>query len=145
MGTGSEILTINRALAGVAIGIGMLLFAGTVGGGRAPGQKNDLTIPAWEALWTKVLESHVDEAGHIDFAGLARDHRDLDRVVAFIAVVDPVSQAQRFSDRASRLAYYINAYNALAMHGVVETGVPASLGGWKKFAFFYLRKFTVGG
>jgi len=31
------------------------------------------------------------------------------------------------------------------MHGVVETGVPRSLGGLTKFTFFYLKKFTVGG
>ncbi|BAP88994.1 putative uncharacterized protein [Burkholderiales bacterium GJ-E10] len=128
-----------------AIGIGLLLYAGTAGSGRVPIRQDELTIPAWEALWTKVLERHVDDAGHVDFAGLARDHHDLDRVVAFVAAVDPVSQPQRFPDRSSRLAYYLDAYNALAMDGVVEAGVPASLGGWRKFVFFYLQKFAVGG
>ncbi len=129
----------------VAIGISLLVFSGAAGSGGSAARKEGLTVPEWEALWTRVLERHVDDAGHIDFAGLARDHRDLDRVVSFIAAVDPVSQAQRFPDRSSRLAYYINAYNALAMHGVVAAGVPESLGGWRKFVFFYLRKFTVGG
>src|SRR5262249_21715563 len=45
----------------------------------------------------------------------------------------------------SRLAFYINAYNALAMYGVVQAGVPESLGGLGEFAFFYLRTFAVVG
>lgn len=104
-----------------------------------------LTNHEWEALWTRVLAQHVDDAGRIDFSALARNHAELDRVVAFVAAVDPVSQPQRFPDRSTRLAYYINAYNALAMSGVVERGVPASLGGLTKFTFFYLKKFAVGG
>jgi hypothetical protein len=105
----------------------------------------DLSIGEWEALWTKVLARHVDESGRIDFDALSHDHADLDRVVAFIAAVDPPSQPGRFPDRQSPLAFYINAYNALAMYGVVQAGVPESLGGLRKFTFFYLRTFTVGG
>jgi Protein of unknown function, DUF547 len=103
-----------------------------------------LSVGEWEALWTKVLARNVDDTGHIAFDALSRDHADLDRVVAFIAAVDPVSQPHRFPDRQSRLAFYINAYNALAMYGVVQAGVPESLGGLTKFTFFYLRTFTIG-
>ncbi len=146
MGISARItIAIAAAVAVVAITAGMALSSGTVGNRRAPIRNEDLTIREWETLWTKVLERHVDDAGHIDFAGLVRDHRDLDRVVAFVAAVSPQSQSQRFPDRASRIAYYLNAYNALAMHGIVEAGVPASLGWWRKFTFFYLQKFPVGG
>jgi Protein of unknown function, DUF547 len=103
------------------------------------------SIGEWEAAWTKVLTRYVDDAGRIDFDSLRRNHVDLDRVVAFIAAVDPGSQPQRFPDKHSRLAFYINAYNALAMYGIVQAGVPESLGGLTKFTFFYLRTFTVGG
>ena len=105
----------------------------------------DLSIGEWEALWTKVLIRNVDDSGRIDFDALTHDHADLDRVVAFIAAVDPASKPERFPDRQSHLAFYINAYNALAMYGVVQAGVPESLGGLTKFTFFYLRRFTVGG
>lgn len=103
------------------------------------------TVSEWEAIWSRVLSENVDHAGHIDFASLRRNRRDLDRVVAFVAAVDPASQPSRFPDRASRLAYYINAYNALAMHGVVDEDVPRSLGGIRKLTFFYFRTFRVGG
>jgi Protein of unknown function, DUF547 len=102
-------------------------------------------IDEWEAAWTKVLTRHVDDAGHIDFDSLRQNHADLDRVVAFIAAVDVDSQPQRFPDKHSRLAFYINAYNALTMYRVVQAGVPESLGGLTKFTFFYLRTFTIGG
>lgn len=68
-------------------------------------------IREWETLWTRVLTDHVDDQGRIDFTALRRAHVDLDRVVAFIATVDPVSRPQLFPNRKSRLAYYINAYN----------------------------------
>jgi Protein of unknown function, DUF547 len=105
----------------------------------------NLSVGEWEALWTKVLARHVDDSSRIDFDGLTRDHAELDQVVAFIAAVDPASRPELFSDRSSHLAFYINAYNALAMYGVVQAGVPESLGGLTKFTFFYLRRFVVGG
>jgi hypothetical protein len=33
----------------------------------------------------------------------------------------------------------------LAMHGVVQAGIPDSLGGFRKVSFFYLQKFNIGG
>ncbi len=135
---------IVRGLACMAFALLSLLFAAVSAAAPTPGAET-LTIPEWEALWTRVLTRHVDDAGHVDFSGLTQDHAGLDRVVAFIATVDPVSQRERFPDRASRVAFYINAYNALAMYGVVQAGVPESLSGLRKFKFFYLRKFAVGG
>ena len=66
-------------------------------------------IGEWETAWTKVLTRYVDDSGRVDFDSLRQDHTDLDRVVAFIAAVDPDSQPQRFPDKHSRLAFYINA------------------------------------
>jgi len=120
----------------------MILF-GTAA--PAPELAQGLTTQDWEAIWTSVLSRHVSEAGQIDFFALKQDHGDLDRVVSFIAKVDPRSQPNRFPDAHSRLSYYINAYNALAMFGVLQLGTPSSLGGLTKFTFFYLRKFNVGG
>jgi hypothetical protein len=133
-----------RTVAGIAFGL-LTLLVGVAFSAGGTSSAETMTIPEWEALWSSVLAKRVDDAGHVDFAALTQDHGDLDRVVAFIAAVDPVSQPQRFPDRGSRLAFYINAYNALAMHGIVESGVPVSLGGLTKFTFFYLKKFTVGG
>ncbi len=106
---------------------------------------DQLSIEEWEAIWTRVLERHVDEAGRIDFTGLKGDGEDLERVVAFIAAIDPASALARFPSLASRLAYDINAYNALAMKGVLDAGVPDSFGALGRLWFFYLRGVVIGG
>lgn len=102
-------------------------------------------VREWESLWTGVLAKNVDVQGRVDFASLVRDHETLDRVVAFVAQNAPINRPEMFTGRDAQIAYYINAYNALAMSGVVDDGVPTSLGGLKKIMFFYLKKFTVGG
>ena len=131
-----------RAMTAMLAGVFSLMSIVT----SAPAQDaTGMNVREWESLWTGVLADHVDDQGHIDFAALQRSHADLDRVVAFIATVDPVTRPQLFPSRETRLAYYINAYNALAMYGVIDAGVPNSLGGLTKFTFFYLRTFTIGG
>lgn len=131
-----------RILASIALGMISLLSASAP---VAAAATEAMTIPQWETLWSAVLMRYVDQQGRIDFFGLAHDPGDLDRVVAFVAETSPSSRSELFPDRNSKLAFYINAYNALAMYGVVHTGIPASLGGLRKFTFFYLQKFTLGG
>ena len=100
---------------------------------------------SWQLKWSYVLEQVVDSAGRIDFAQLRRDQTSLDELVDFAAVVDPLTRPQFYSDRQSKMAYYLNVYNILAMHGVLRANVPDSLGGLRKLFFFYLQKFCVGG
>src|SRR5206468_7312890 len=44
----------------------------------------------------------------------------------------------------ARLAYYINAYNALAMYNVLESGMPKDLNA-VKVRFFYRNRLGIGG
>ena len=110
-----------------------------------PGLPSGHDIEAWQREWTAVLKRHVDAKGRIDFTGLMRDRAGLDDVVRFIAAVDPDSNPALFPTTASRLAYYVDAYNALAMYGVVDAGVPERFGRFGRIRFFYLRKFVMGG
>jgi hypothetical protein len=48
-------------------------------------------------------------------------------------------------DGALRLAHMINAYNALSMYNVLQSGIPATHAGWAKLRFFVMRKLEVGG
>jgi len=102
-------------------------------------------VGAWEALWSSVLAGSVDDRGQVDFTGLAADPGDLERVVAFVERIDPASRPDLFPGRDDKLAYYINAYNVLAMYGIVRKGIPQSLGGFRKFTFFFWQTFVVGG
>jgi Protein of unknown function, DUF547 len=141
----------TRRLRVAMLGLAVMLLAGWTILSRAapatptPEGVDQLGIGEWEAIWTRVLERHVDQAGRIDFAGLRADHADLDRVVGFIAAVDPASSPARFPSPASRLAYYINAYNALAMFGVLDANVPERFDALGRLWFFYLRGVTIGG
>ena len=132
----------GRLVAGVAVAA---LTIGSCHGAAGGSDIGTLSVRDWGAAWTRVLERHVDESGRIDFAGVAADRADLDRVVAFIAAADPVSAPARFPSPGAKLAYYINAYNALAMYGVIDAGVPTRFGAIGRFRFFYLRTFVVGG
>jgi hypothetical protein len=109
------------------------------------GPPRSLDLDQWDAAWTGVLARHVDAHGRVDFSGLAKDRADLDEVVKFIAAVDPESAPERFSRPKASLAYYLNAYNALAMSGVLNAGVPKRFGSFGRIRFFVLHKFIMGG
>lgn len=100
--------------------------------------------PPYDA-WARVLEKYVDDRGRIDFGGVAKDRADLNRFVAYVYDVGPNNQPQRFPTPEHVLAFHINAYNALALHKVIESGIPQSLAGVKKIGFFFLGKVQVGG
>jgi uncharacterized protein DUF547 len=88
-----------------------------------------------------VLATYVDAAGRVDFVRLARQRDDLDAYVAYIAATSP----NRIADPKDRLAYLINAYNALSMDNVLESGLPVRLGFVGRFKFFWLTRAVVGG
>ena len=92
-----------------------------------------------------MLARFVNERGEVDFRALARERSDLDAFLESIARTSPRSHPELFANREAKIAYYINAYNALAMFNVIDTGFPARLAGPFKVKFFGFRKFTVGG
>ena len=128
----------------LALVLAALLFAGCAAVPRPAAPPAVIGDPPY-AAWRQVLTRFVDREGRVDFAGIARERADLDRFVAHVYDVGPNSQPQLFASREAVLAYHLNAYNALAMHQVIESGIPASLAGFAKVGFFYSRKVMVGG
>ena len=100
--------------------------------------------PPYEA-WARVLQKHVDAEGRVNFAGLANDRADLDRVVAFVYANGPNNRPDLFPTRQHDLAFHINAYNALSIYKVIETGIPETNAGLRKVFFFAFGKVQVGG
>jgi len=100
---------------------------------------------AANAAWARVLQRFVDNQGRVDFAGLARDRADLDRYVAWVARVTPDNRPQVFGNITAALAHHINAYNAVAMYGVLDSGLPDTLAGWRKVGFFFLKRYQIAG
>jgi hypothetical protein len=97
--------------------------------------------------WEMVLGKFVNEQGRVDYGSLKKNHADLDAYVAALAARSPRSHPGAFPSRSSQLAYWINAYNALTIAGVVENWPVPSVRkiGWLPFAFFRSKKFTAGG
>jgi hypothetical protein len=92
--------------------------------------------------WSSVLSRFVDAEGRVAFDRLKADRGELDKYVAYIAATRPDS----FPEGNERLAYYLNSYNALAMYGVLEKGIPADLDGtFKRIRFFLLTDYVIGG
>ncbi len=116
----------------------LLLVAAQGGAAASP-------APTADTAWSTVLSRFVDDRGRVDFRGLARDGRDLDVAVAGIAALAPGNAPGAFPTPADRLAFHVNAYNALAMEHVVRRGVPGRLSLLGRLGFFVLSRVTIGG
>lgn len=100
------------------------------------------------AEWTGVLERFVDDQGLVDYAALAGDRSGLDHYLATLASGSPDSTPARFPSQNDRLAYWINAYNAAVVAGVLDRGVdtPSVWGdGLFGIGFFTVERVLLGG
>jgi len=96
--------------------------------------------------WAATLDRFVDEQGRTDFVALSKDPGQLQRFVAAVEQVSPESNPELFSNEAEVLAYHINAYNALAMKGVIDKNIPDNFSTlFKRALFFKFRSVIVGG
>ncbi|MEP4484226.1 MAG: DUF547 domain-containing protein [Halioglobus sp.] len=96
--------------------------------------------------WGKVLEEYVDSEGRTDFIGLSENISDLDTYVETVAELGPNTNPDLFDTDEKIMAYHINTYNALAMKGVIERGIPAGFTSFfKRASFFKFRKVRLDG
>ena len=100
--------------------------------------------PQAHAAWARVLSEFVNDQGEVDFPALAAKRGDLDAYVSFVAEA-PLERMTEGPGQDERLAHMINAYNALSMFNVLESGIPQTHAGLRKVGFFALRDLTVGG
>jgi hypothetical protein len=75
------------------------------------------------SVWDRVLKARVSEWGEVDYAALQANPADLEAYVGMLGEASPESHPDRFTSRDSRLAYWLNAYNAFTVAGVVK-GYP---------------------
>ena len=82
-------------------------------------------IPAtheqFSAGWQQLVSDVVDEHGMVDFTAVSTRMVELERLVAAIAKLPAPT------DQRAALAYHLNAYNVLAMKGVVVHDYPKDL------------------
>jgi hypothetical protein len=110
-----------------------------------------LAVPAHGAefdhsLLDKVLKQYVNEQSRVDYAALKAQPQELNEYVSLLGARSPVSHAADFPSRESRLAYWINAYNAFVLKGVIDrwpVGSVRDIGAI--YGFFWRTKFVAGG
>ena len=96
--------------------------------------------------WRGILSEYVDEQGRTDFKRLATMPADLNQVVSVLQTFGPNTAPDYFDTEEKVLAYHINTYNALAMHGVIDEGIPKAFNSFfKRAGFFRFRKVTLDG
>ena len=93
--------------------------------------------PSRAELFDQVLRRHVTD-GHVNYAGIAGDSRYTD----YLQVLQQ-TDAESLPTRADKLAFWINAYNALAIKGILDGYSPYTFFG--KVRFFYRNEYAVGG
>lgn len=97
-----------------------------------------ISYDEWElSLFDRLLRDYVD-AGEVDYRRF-RDDPDFDRFLQQTAIVDRDS----LHTRQQQLSFYINAYNALVIKGIIDGYSPATLLG--RLRFFVLRKYRIAG
>lgn len=100
-----------------------------------PASDDLVAVIDWTA-WDRMLRDHVVD-GRVDYDALA-DERDLPLLVDAIATADLVAKP-----RGELIAFLVNAYNVLAVQGILDGRSPKSAFG--KLRFFYLDRYPVAG
>lgn len=94
----------------------------------------------------EVLRTHVDERGYVDYATLQANSTTLDAYIDSLGRVSPKSHPERFATEADRLAFWINAYNALTIRGVLDAYPVGLVKDIKILSGFFNRTwYNVGG
>lgn len=88
-------------------------------------------------LLNEVLQAHVKD-GIVDYPAVQADQR----FSAYLGLLDRVNPLALNTDR-DRLAFWINAYNACAIQGILDGYSPKPYIGW--YRFFKGRTYGIGG
>ncbi len=69
--------------------------------------------------WGELLQSYVDADGLVDYASLKQSSEDVRRLDDYLATLSR-ADAVRDANPAQRLAFWINAYNAVTVRGILR-------------------------
>jgi hypothetical protein len=91
------------------------------------------------SVWTELLQKHVDEGGRVAYRNLAaQDGAKFERYLDQLAEARPEALPTK-----EALAFYINAYNAFAVEGVLEGLTAESI--LSRARFFKLKSSRLAG
>jgi len=87
--------------------------------------------------WEQIVQAYVRD-GQVDYLGIQADGT-LTGYVRALNRIDPT----RLPSRQDQLAFWINAYNAFAVQGILDHYSPMTL--WGRYRYFIGRDYQVGG
>jgi len=87
--------------------------------------------------WDRIVQAHVRD-GQVDYAALQASGQ-LDGYLGELNRIDPA----KLPTRSHQLAFWINAYNAFAVKGILDHYSPMTL--WGRYRYFIGRDYHVGG
>lgn len=80
-----------------------------------------VVVPSFDhSGWDHLLKQHVDQAGEVDYASIRASRDELDAYIGQLAQASPDSRPELFPSKEHALAYWLNAYNAFTVKGVVD-------------------------
>ena len=135
---------------------GVLMFILVAGGCQPENMETTPTPPAEiprtfsNSDWATVLSAVVTPDGYVKW-DLIQSNADGVRapLMAYIGLINAVSPANHpelFATAKDRMAYWINAYNAMCVYAVIEHHYPATmLVGQTRGEIFSVEEFTFGG
>lgn len=107
------------------------------------------------AALERLLGKYVDGDGNVAYANWHANRVDLQALDAYLSAVaafSPDNAPERFATRPDRLAYWLYAYNAAVIRGVLQhwplqsvTDVKAPIEAVTGLGFFYRQRFLFGG
>jgi len=107
---------------------------------KPPRLEPHITVSPQDA-WARVLARRVDAQGRVDFEGLRKEPENLNNFVSWLGTMSPDTDPVRFPTAASRLAYYLNAYDAMALFVVIDSDVRPE----DSKRFYSRAKLMIGG
>jgi len=87
--------------------------------------------------WGQIVQAHV-RGGQVDYSAIQADNR-LDGYLGKLNRIDPA----KLPTKHHQLAFWINAYNAFAVKGILDHYSPMTL--WGRYRYFIGRDYQVGG
>ena len=87
--------------------------------------------------WDRIVQAHVHD-GQVDYPAI-EDNSQLDGYLGELNRINPMS----LPTRQHQLAFWVNAYNAFAVKGILDHYSPMTL--WGRYRYFIGRDYQVGG
>src|SRR5690349_7556377 len=88
-----------------------------------------------DQAWGQIVQAHV-RGGQVDYSAIQADNR-LDGYLGKLNRIDPA----KLPTKHHQLAFWINAYNAFAVKGILDHYSPMTL--WGRYRYFIGRDYQV--